>query len=176
MRLVGVRSENFSFPLCNSFVPTIHRGKVCYTLSDRGLRSQKGMKKGLMLMIDNNYNRSVTSPTRKSQEHFDDNHINFDLSTRGNSAEIYIPTLTPFSGFRPGRYVMTSVKKMTGTDAFLDFPDEVKECQNMNLELCQSSNVLQKAIAKCDCIPWAIRYGKVSQKNFLKHIFKQILL
>ena len=165
MSLVGVKTEDFSFPVCSSFTPTLHRGKVCYALTDKGLQSQKGMKGGLMLMIDNNYERSVGSPMLYKEEETDKSHIiNFDQSSRGDSAEIYLHTLTPHSVCRPGRHIMTSVKKMTGTKGFLDFPDDIKECQNWNFEECQSRSVLQNAVEICGCLPWSLKYGILSDE------------
>ena len=53
-----------------------------------------------------------------------------------NAARIYFNILTSFSDFRAGRYVMTGLKKMTGTLQLLALDEQDRKCQVEPMEEC----------------------------------------
>ena len=58
---------------------------------------------------------------------------------------------------------MTSLKKMTGTDAFLDLPENIKGCQIEDQEMCYSRRYIEELQNQCKCLPWALR-ASIPQK------------
>ena len=75
---------------------------------------------------------------------------------RKNTVEIYLPTLAPYSAHDPGSYMMTSLKKMTGTDNFLEMPETTKQCQNEVFEDCKAKYLTANGQKECGCLPWAL--------------------
>ena len=51
---------------------------------------------------------------------------------------------------------MTSLKKMTGTDTFLDLPGNIKGCQIEDQEICYSRRYIEELKNQCKCLPWAL--------------------
>ena len=49
---------------------------------------------------------------------------------------IFIHTLSHFHNDRAGTYILQSLKKMTGTKAFLGLPNDQKECQTEKYQQC----------------------------------------
>ena len=60
---------------------------------------------------------------------------------------------------------MTSLKKMTGTDAFLDLPENIKGCQIEDQDKCYSRRYIEELQNQCKCLPWALG-AIVPQKVF----------
>ena len=73
-----------------------------------------------------------------------------------SSARIYLNTLSTFTDYRARSYAMTALKKMTGTDSFLDQTDEEKKCRIESLEDCQARSYIDRVQEKCGCVPWAL--------------------
>ena len=159
MKALGKKSNMFSFPMCDSFKPMIHRGQVCYKLQPASelLQSKVGMDGGLMLLVDNNFEKSITPTYRSKSENNDLNYLNIQQidSKSHMSAHVYIPTLAPFIASKPGTYPMFALKKMTGTESFLQMPDQVKQCHNELFEECQMKEALRRGQEECGCLPWA---------------------
>ena len=72
------------------------------------------------------------------------------------SFELYIHTLSGFSGFKAGSYAMSSLKQMTGTSGFMSLQDDQKRCQVGLREDCWWSRVSEELHKQCGCIPWKI--------------------
>ena len=54
-----------------------------------------------------------------------------------------------------GNYNLINVKEIDGTEAFLNWPDEDKNCQNRQSILeCKEEKYLQDGRDKCNCIPY----------------------
>ena len=73
-----------------------------------------------------------------------------------NAVRIYLNTLTSFSDFRAGRYVMTGLKKMTGTPEFLKLDDQDRKCQIEPMEECFNKALIEEVKKECGCVPWAL--------------------
>ena len=169
MRSVGRTSSNFSFPVCNSFKPTLHKGRVCYKLGlGSGLRTRQGIAGGLTLMIDRNRERSVHgSESKKSRDKR--TSIRLIELADDDSAEVYLPMLASHTFSRPGKYFLTSLKKMTGTGSFLNFPLHIKDCHEGSFEDCQNAKLLEASQKECGCLPWILK-DVIKQKVGLKVI------
>jgi hypothetical protein len=125
---------------------------------DPDLLSKEGMEGGLTLLIDSNRERTVEAQVSRVPSMMDTDHLSMNrriTSTQG-SAEIYIPTLSPYTGFQPGTYKMNSLKRMTGTASFLKMPDVTKKCQNEPLNDCRTREALARGQEACGCLPWPL--------------------
>ena len=60
--------------------------------------------------------------------------------------------------FGEGEYVMSDVKKVHATAAFLRLDDKTTNCQNVEIhEDCKNRKFLKNGIEKCKCIPYGIK-------------------
>ena len=157
MEGVGKISNNFSFPVCNSFKPTLHRGRVCYKLQlDSNQRTKQGIEGGLTLMIDRNGERSLNS-LKSKKIHREKKSIRLIERVDDGSAEVYLPTLAPHTFSEPGKYYLGSLKKMTGTENFLKFPLSIKNCYESSIENCENAKLLKASKKECSCLHWILK-------------------
>ena len=105
-------------------------------------------------MIDNNLERSVEPAKKMDYTKKNKTHISWENKARSSSAEIYIPTLSRFTGYRPGSYLLNSLKKMTGTASFLGLSASEKQCQNEIIDNCLKNEFNEIIKKECDCLPW----------------------
>ena len=116
-----VRHPNLSFPVCDSFVPDILEGQLCYTLTLKE-SSGKGKRNGLMLLLDLNKGRSihVTRNLSLQKEVVVGNKMEMNLDTESSfgdvSAKIQINTMSPHVTHGKGSFKMTAVKRMIATE------------------------------------------------------------
>ena len=111
-----------------------------------------------MIFLDQGNNNGNKKQTDTSL-HFHDKFMILDLEAsedNDNSARIYLNTLSTFSDFRSGSYALSSLKKMTGTDGFLQQTDAQKKCRNEIFEKCQAQSYIDTVQKKCGCVPWAL--------------------
>ena len=113
--------------------------------------TREGKENGLLLMID------PGQILKKSNS--EDKEI--------SSFQIYLHTLSGFSGFETGSYAMNSLKQMTGTSGFLNLPDNQKRCQVELSEDCQRVKLFDVLQKQCGCIPWSISNNYKGKVNFL---------
>ena len=112
---------------------------------------------GLLMMVD---------PSKSTIEYELDTDVEgkvgrnlLDLTPQGaseHSPRIVVNTLESISDYRAGRYGLTALKKMTGSESFLDLPDETKNCDIERLETCQARKYIEEIQAQCGCVPWAL--------------------
>ena len=95
---------------------------------------------GLTLLLDRINLRSVQ------------NENNVDHSFR-----IFLDTLDGFSDMNDGSYRMINVKKMVGTDSFMEMSDEDRDCQDETLQDCSARFFLEGIEQSCSCVPWALK-------------------
>ena len=86
------------------------------------------------------------------------NKYRFDMSPAPESgqAEIYIHTLSPFTGHGPGDYKMSVLKKTSSSGMFLDLADSKKKCQVEKREGCTVREWLANLRRRCNCIPYQL--------------------
>ena len=171
MEVVGKISSHFSFPVCNAFKPTLHKGRVCYKLElDHTATTKEGISGGLTLMIDRNRERSVQILGSKKSKVKKARISLMELSEE-NSAELYLPTLAPHTFSQPGKYILSSLKKMTSTESFLKLPKEITNCQKRKFEDCDNAKLLEASKLECGCLPWSIK-DVVKQEVKCQYIFQ----
>jgi hypothetical protein len=117
-------------------------------------KTKEGLKNGLLLVLDlkKKDNSHVT-------ERHADNFRSFNLepeSKQNTAAKIYLNTLASFTSFRSGRYAMSVLKKMTGTNNFLGLPVGQKKCQIETFEACWTKMYAESVQSQCGCVPWAL--------------------
>ena len=110
-----------------------------------------------MLLIDVNEERSydIERPNNAEESEMFNVYLGKDQMTNKNLARIHIGTLAPHFEEGPGDYVLTSLKQMTGTENFLAWPQEKRECLLENFESCQKKIFLEK-ISESGCSPFSL--------------------
>jgi hypothetical protein len=154
--------SNIPFPVCDKFKPILLQGQLCYSLNLSRFKIDKtksGVNSDLLLIIDpGNANMYADKDDAK---HVKDNQAQTyspkQLTDQGTSAKIYLNTLSSFTAYTSGRYTMSVLKKMTGTENFLALPDTTKNCQIELLEECQVTRYIEEMLNKCSCVPWAFK-------------------
>ena len=143
---------NISYPLCSSFKPTILEGQLCYKI-ELDAPADQGKVNEMMILLDYNEDRSLTSPFKTHHMSFSSNITTMNLDPAGNyqqdKAKIKIDTLSNYVGFGGGSYKMISVKRMTGTPDFLGMSHEERKCDIERFQDCRTRMLLEA----CDCVP-----------------------
>ena len=106
----------------------------------------------LLDTVENLADHGLTVPYKRGS---DITSLNMDSgTTNDDSAQIYIHTLSPLSLSKERGYVLSNLKKMTGTPGFLSLPDGGKDCAIDPYEKCQTQNFIVEVQKKCGCLPW----------------------
>ena len=165
---LGRHINGLDFPICDRFKPTILDGQVCYVLNMEAANpllrraTENGMEKGLLLALNMNVD-TKEEDFETNKEWVDKDTLETEASDHGNTASILLSTLDRISITKPGKYAMASLKKMTGTDDFLDLPDNTKDCQIEVQESCYNRRYVEELQKQCNCLPWAL--GAVSTQK-----------
>ena len=161
MSLLGQTRQGLPFPVCSQFQPTVLEGQRCYVIdlnSVSNKESKSGLKNGLFLLLDPGISDSMLEPKAIAPEKF--LSMNLDPLTMKasykSSARVYLNTLASFTDFRKGKYALSSLKQMAGTDSFLDLPEEKRDCQVQSFETCQALRYVEEVQKACGCVPWAL--------------------
>ena len=154
---VGQEEPDLPFPVCSHFYPTVLEGELCYSINITSLTKKKtkeGLKNSLFLVLDlGNPDNSQVSKTLK----LDLKSFNLELeSKQSTSAKIYLNTLARFTSFKSGSYAISALKRMTGTDNFLELPVGQKKCQIETFEACWTKMYVESVQSQCGCVPWAL--------------------
>ena len=98
MSVMGVKIDHFKLPVCNKFKPRVLKGQLCFQVDVNEFQDQidmeKGMKKGLIIVMDYNFER-VSTESGKAV----DMALTYDLQNlqemmdKSQDAMIYIETL-----------------------------------------------------------------------------------
>ena len=131
------------------------------------------VNQGLVLLLDINSDTTsaIVGPYLKdpaiAKEDLEDlRRRRFDTSTgpKSGQAEIYIHTLSPFTGHGPGNYKMSVLKKTSSSDMFLSLPT-AKKCQVELKEKCNVRKWLLSVRSRCNCIPYVLSAFKTQVDN-----------
>ena len=158
MTLLGQTRQDLPFTVCDKFQPTVLEGQLCYTLNLGILNTDKtksGLDSELLVILD------ASSFQREFTNHVETSKVQGTLSLKpssndGSSARIYMNTLSSFIDYRSGSYGMSVLKKMTGTEMFLNLPDSAKKCQIETFEDCHALRYIKEVIKVCGCVPWGL--------------------
>ena len=162
--------HGLTYPLCNSLLPTMLEGQLCYKLMLNETSGQ-GKENELMLLLDYNEDRSMQVPSLAKEDNMIFPKTKMHLGTaagslQGMAAKVHVHTLSPYVGFGGGRYKMTVVKRMKAKRDFLGMAYEDRNCEVELYENCRT----RKLIAKCGCVPWEIPKKQVHEKGWLNNM------
>ena len=133
--MLGKRFENLTF--CDKFQPSVFDGQLCYTLSlseAYSLQSKNGQKNSLNLVLD--------EPTKTANK--EDAYV----------TTIHLDRIGGHADNRAGRYYMSNLKKMTGSDAFMALSNSEKRCQAESYKDCRTRHFFAALENECKCIPF----------------------
>ena len=161
MAALGRRQENFTYPVCTAFEPTILDGQLCYKIDVNkvmeDVKNGVGHEAGLMFVIDLNEERALALETKKTFVDIQECEEKTHLPSRPKEVDnikVHIDTLEPFSVFDSGIFIMTSVKEMKGTTNFLEMADDVRKCGLEDyVQDCKNRNDLVNKLLSCNCTP-----------------------
>ena len=167
MEILGEFVGNLSFPVCNKFTPSILDGQLCYELDIASVlqgrvSSEKGRQAGFMMILDYNLERQVVPikvrVTAEKGSNKRETSLNLEIVPEAEeaAAKIYLHTLARNLGYGAGSYAMKALKKIVGTQGFLDMADKDKQCSVEQQEDCRRGHFLQEGAARCGCVPAAL--------------------
>ena len=175
MTLLGQTRQDLPFTVCDQFKPTVLEGQRCYSLDLSKINNKKaryGLKSGLVLIMD------PLEKEKKAEAETRDKitSLNFEsIQFSGSSAKIYLNTLASFTNYRAGSYAMSALKKMSGTNSFLELPDAAKKCKTETFEECHVVRYNAEVQKQCGCLPWSLNSIIGKQVNnkfaFSLHLF-----
>ena len=144
--MLGKKLGNFAF--CDKFKPSVLNGQLCYSLNLSQVTSSKsidGQQNSLVIVLD--------QPS------------GFGLFGEEKSvATIHLGRIGGHSDNRPGKYYMSALKKMTGTDAFMALSNSDKGCQVESYQDCKTESIFAEMEKECKCIPPKLaNFKKVSR-------------
>ena len=159
--MLGTKVPNITFPVCDIFEPSVFDGQLCYQVGDlkhSGQAVSEGKASGLMLLIDVNFEKFIEISAHDENDNKIERPINdvyFGQAKRSNQnlASIHIGTLAKYVGHGPGDYALTAIKQMAGTDNFLAWPEEMRDCAIEKYEECQMKEFYQST-HECSCSPF----------------------
>lgn len=160
MKLLGRYVDGLRFPVCDSFVPTILNGELCYSLDvDQALATaedtREGSKGQLTLLLDYNIERSIhTAIAEEEDKSVETLHFEESMSSGDDTARIFVHTLAGYSGEGSGSYAMSSLKMMTATENFLAMSEKIRGGKTEEREDCKKRIFLESGPSVCGCIPW----------------------
>jgi hypothetical protein len=165
MDSLGQSVDGLDIPVCNKFQPSMMDGQLCYTLnissviSPEEIKTKFGETTGIILAVDQYKDTSADKEENGIQGLFDPKR-----TTDQKSLSIHINTQSRYTSSSPGKYILTVLKKMTGTDSFLALSDEAKGCQIEPEDECRS----RKLEERCGCVPWALSCALTDQVSTYK--------
>ena len=105
MHTVGIKVDNFKFPVCNIFKPRNLFGQLCYKMdveiAMKNVKLNSGPINGLTLTLDYNEERNIAGQSEKEVKLRDAQKSLLDFENKADtrfSARIYIDTLEPYTG------------------------------------------------------------------------------
>ena len=158
MKIVGKTFNNFSFPVCDSFRPTLLKGKACYKLEvTPEMQTKVGIEGGLTLMVDQSKEKSVAPSSSNKNTVEEKTSIRLIEPTVDRSVEIYFPTIASYTSSKAGNFLLDSLKVMTVTESFSNLPLNIKNCLEHKVEDCQNDRLLKASQSECGCLPWSLK-------------------
>ena len=160
--ILGDLAPRLPFISCSQAQPTVIEGQLCYSINTSSVATdvtKSGGDNGLLLLLD--FGPSKTSEVEEGKEEEDehDKDLPMDIRMSDNdktSAKVYVQTLSGFSSFGKGDYAVSALKRMKGTQSFLEFPNDVKECQVESRDKCRILEFFETVQDQCGCVPWSL--------------------
>ena len=151
----------------------MQEGQLCYEIELNGT-ADEGEVNELMMLLDYNEDRWLMSRSENAKpptlSKITTLRLNLDLAgdIQRDKAKISVDTLSDRFGFGGGTYLMTDVKRMTATPAFLDMSREDRKCDIERSQDCRTRRLLEA----CQCVPGELedyfvahkqKYGRLSR-------------
>ena len=161
MLALGNQVSEFPHPVCSMFEPSVLEGQLCYSINISKVTNRTtktGLGGNLFLILDPGrpFNRLIEDEDLEDDQ---EKMLSIDVNAlkRGkNLAKVHLSTLVSYSGYRSAIFVLTALKKMTGTDDFMKLPEDVKDCRIEDFEDCKVRRYSTAVKKKCGCVPWAL--------------------
>ena len=92
---MGVKLEEFSFPVCNSFRPRILNNRLCYQINPGDFKNNPELeqKKGLIFFLDYNEDRQGYRPAKGKNSMIKDLYSSFEQRKESDEALLYLSTI-----------------------------------------------------------------------------------
>merc|ERR1712126_234912 len=153
---MGVKIEQFSFPLCTSFKAKLYKDQLCYTVDPNEFKHRIDLKGQLSITLAIDYNEdrvykfsneSLGEVKQKVTDHFDE--ISHDYSDT-----IIIETIDPLELSLDSSYNLNVITEVTVTASFLSLQENVRNCQEKDsLAGCMSKIYIDDLKDTCKCLP-----------------------
>ena len=176
MSAMGVKIDQFTVPVCNSFQAKILNGQLCYEVDLNQYSNKETVLKevnaGLAFIMDYNEDRQIThnqnhditeaeSLVKWISEPEEDSDAHIYLNTIGKqicTITITIIFLAPVTLIGEGEYNLNILKEIKVTESFLGLDKDTRKCQNEEPILnCTSRHYTESILKKCGCIPANMR-------------------
>ena len=150
------------FPICDKFHVTIQDGKRCFSLdvksviaNGEGGKTKPGKENSLFIAIDDTTTFNVKTGNKNEPKLT--GQLRPEVRVEEDAPTILISLIESYTNSKEGRYKMTSLKKMTGTDIFLALSDASKGCQIEPEEDCNQRRLSEEIQKQCGCLPWIFK-------------------
>ena len=166
MSLTGhlLNNPNLTFPVCNSFKPTIFDGDLCYSIdvSNSIMSDERNIgflikEKKLLLAVDPESSLVAIDDAPNLGTSTAHTIIPEREKIPSKSISIHVNNLVRYTDARPGVYKLSQLKKMSGSDGFLGLPTETRQCQTEVQEKCKTRSFVEALQERCGCVPWSLR-------------------
>ena len=179
MSVMGVKIEQFKFPVCNSFKPKLLLDQHCYEIDLNKFSDpnnvEKELKSGFAFIMDYNEDRQVTSDVDSKKvldpglvssidESYNNEHAFIHLDTVGmfithlSMYVIQICFTEPIQLVGEGKYNLNVLKEISVTDSYLGLDQSTRRCQNEEpLNDCMTRTHKKNILQKCGCLPFNMR-------------------
>ena len=165
-KFLGSTRSSVNFTICDLFQSRLVDKQMCYSLNPQKTKDWKtkpNLENGLLLVVD----PGVSLFEQNNGQMFGNNDKpQNDSDIFGG---VYFHTLSHFHDVRAGTYILQSLKKMTGTTAFLGLSNNKKECQIEIYEECVERRFKENVLKTCGCVPWSMASGVKVGKSNLKY-------
>ena len=173
MNITGKTITGLDIPVCNGFQEDTIDGRLCYTIHVNKLASSERIKmlsgkgKGLVLAIDKGFSIEAYDHRMPDEDESLQHLLDTEDLVKEDSVSVYIATPHRFTARKQGRYMMTDLKKMSGTRSFFNLADKTKGCQIDTEGECKKKKYRMELYNKCGCLPWALkRENEVSKVRY----------
>ena len=135
MTSMGEYVFDLGYPACDKFKPTLYDGHMCFELNlNRMVIRGKGY--GLWLLMDPG-TKILPTDYDSDGEAEEAGYVSTKEVIPTHYISYNINTLTQYSDSRAGMYVLSSLKRKTVTDDFLNLPDSTRGCKNESEAVCR---------------------------------------
>ena len=150
---LGVLSPDLPFISCSQALPTVLDGQLCYSINSTNSFtsvSKNGRDNGLLMLLDVGPTKVQESGEESKEVWEEGMSVNTEMSDEEKtSARVYVKTLSEFSSFGEGDFVMSALKRMTAREKFLEFPNNLKKCQIEARDKCRILEYFERVQDQC---------------------------